>query len=679
MNSSTFKSQSRNPYMRFICLVAVTLLSGFCFATNHVEKTVSPSWISPVQYEEAEAIPGNEYQYFLIDSQDNIPKHAIYRHYATKILNAEGLQSMSNISVDFDPSYQALAFHQIQLIREGVAIDKLAASDIQVLQRETNLERGLYDGSLTALIHLADVREGDVIEYAYSIEGFNPILGNHFSSTLYHQFIIPVNRVFNRIITDPNNDITYKLFEGAQKPIKRTHNKLTEYTWDLDASSPILYDPNVPSWFNPQIRVSVTTFRNWESVLEWALPLFTIADTENPQLLPNSDSTLTKEQRIVSLIRMVQDKVRYLGFEDGISAYKPHSPKQVYEQRYGDCKDKSLLLVNLLREEGISAFPVLVHSRLEKETQNCLPSNLAFDHCIVSLEFQGKMYFIDPTISNQGGGIDNIYCPDYSYGLLIKPGQTGLTVIPPSEKANIHILETFTIDSVGGKAGLVIETTYSGRKADFTRSEFSTNSRESIQKKYLNFYSNLYPSISQTKDIIFLDEDRNQSNQVILKEFYEIAEYWQENQEEEDGLYCEVYPIVLEAEISYPNSAARDMPYYLGPPYSFSQIIQVNLPERWQINPQEVEINENGFQYKNMIRYSNNQVTIMHNYDLAKSYISGTSVKQFLQEHEKVQNNLSYYLTYGASNKSGETNWIGVILAVLAIGFIAIIRLRNMP
>lgn len=662
--------------MRFICLVAVTLLSGFCFAGNRVKKTVSPRWVSPVQYEEAEAIPGNEYQYFLIDSQDNIPKRAIFRHYAAKILNAEGLQAMSDISVDFDPSYQSLAFHQVQLIREGAAIDKLATSDIQVLQRETNMERGMYDGSLTALIHLADVRVGDVIEYAYSIEGFNPILGKHYSSTLYHQFVIPVNRVYNRILASSNNDITYKLFNGDREPARQTQNKLTEYTWDLDASSPILYDQNVPSWFNPQKRVSVTTFQNWESVLEWALPLFTITDAENPKLPPHPDGGLSKEQRIVSLIRMVQDKVRYLGFEDGISAYKPHSPKQVYEQRYGDCKDKSLLLVNLLREEGIEAFPVLVHSLLEKETQNCLPSNLAFDHCIVSLEYQGKKYFIDPTISNQGGGIDNIYCPDYSYGLLIKPGQTDLTEIPPSEKANIHILETFTVDSVGGKAGLAIETTYSGRKADFTRSEFSTNSRESIQKQYLDFYSNLYPSISQTKDIIFLDEDRNHSNQVILKEFYEIAEYWQENQEEE-GIYCEVYPIVLEAEISYPNSAAREMPYYLGPPYSFSQITQVYLPERWQISPQEVEINENGFQYKNMIRYSNNQVTIMHNYDLTKSYISGSSVKQFLQEHEKVQNNLSYYLTYGKANTSTEFSWIPILATLLALGVIIFFRMKG--
>lgn len=662
--------------MRFICLIAVTLLSGFCFATNRVKKTVSPKWIRTVQYEETEAIPGNEYQYFLIDSQDNIPKRVVYRHYAAKILNAEGLQAMSDISVDFDPSYQSLAFHQVQLIREGAAIDKLATSDIQVLQRETNMERGMYDGSLTALIHLADVRVGDVIEYAYSIEGFNPILGKHYSSNLYHQFVIPVNRVYNRILASSNNDITYKLFNGAREPARQTQNKVTAYTWDLDATAPILYDQNVPSWYNPQQHVSITTFQNWESVLEWALPLFTITDAENPELPPHPDGRLSKEQRIVSVIRMVQDKVRYLGFEDGISAYKPHSPKQVYEQRYGDCKDKSLLLVNLLQEEGIEAFPVLVHSQLEQETHNALPSNLAFDHCIVSLTYQGQTYFIDPTISNQGGGIDNIHCPDYSYGLLIKPGQTSLTKIPSSEKATIHILETITVDSIGGTADLAIETTYSGRKADITRSEFSTNSRASIQKQYLDFYSNLYPSIAQTKDIIFLDEDRNHSNQVILKEFYKIEEFWQDSQEE-DGVYCEVYPIVLESEISYPNSAAREMPYYLGPPYSFSQITQVSLPERWQISYQESIINGIGFEYKNITQGDNKEVTIMHSYDLTHSYIPGPAVKQFLQSHEKVQHNLSYLLTYGVANTSTEFSWIPILITALGLGLIVFFRIKG--
>ena len=54
----------------------------------------------------------------------------------------------------------------------------------------------------------------------------------------------------------------------------------------------------------------------------------------------------------------MQDEVRYLGLENGISAYKPSSPNKVYNQRFGDCKDKSLLLVTMLNQMNIEAYPV---------------------------------------------------------------------------------------------------------------------------------------------------------------------------------------------------------------------------------------------------------------------------------------------------------------------------------
>ena len=45
--------------------------------------------------------------------------------------------------------------------------------------------------------------------------------------------------------------------------------------------------------------------------------------------------------------------------EVGIGGYRPHPPQQVMERRWGDCKDKALLLVDLLREAGIEAYPAL--------------------------------------------------------------------------------------------------------------------------------------------------------------------------------------------------------------------------------------------------------------------------------------------------------------------------------
>ena len=49
--------------------------------------------------------------------------------------------------------------------------------------------------------------------------------------------------------------------------------------------------------------------------------------------------------------------MRYLGFELGTGAYAARPPDEVYARRFGDCKDKSLLLATMLRELGVEVVP----------------------------------------------------------------------------------------------------------------------------------------------------------------------------------------------------------------------------------------------------------------------------------------------------------------------------------
>jgi transglutaminase-like putative cysteine protease len=72
------------------------------------------------------------------------------------------------------------------------------------------------------------------------------------------------------------------------------------------------------------------------------------------------------EEYILEAIRFVQDEVRYLGVETGINTHKPYPPSQILAQRFGDCKDKSLLLTTLLQARNIEAYPVLVNTSLKQ-------------------------------------------------------------------------------------------------------------------------------------------------------------------------------------------------------------------------------------------------------------------------------------------------------------------------
>ena len=48
------------------------------------------------------------------------------------------------------------------------------------------------------------------------------------------------------------------------------------------------------------------------------------------------------------------------------------------------------------------------------------PSGSVFNHAIIQVLLNGKIYWIDPTINYQGGSLEMTCCPEYGYGLVVK-------------------------------------------------------------------------------------------------------------------------------------------------------------------------------------------------------------------------------------------------------------------
>lgn len=656
--------------MRLLLALVCFLFSITAFSNKQLTFTSSPSWIDQIKFEDKDLDDDIEgYQYLLLDFQDNLSQQKSFRHFAVKVMNPGGIQEMSDINITYDPSYQKVNFHLLQIIREGKVIDKVESSNIQIIQRESRSDRSIYDGALSVVINLEDVREGDIIEYSYSKIGFNPINKGHFSATYYQEYAVPCNRMYHRVITSKSKPLKAKYFNKAQRPEIRTLANNQEYKWDLKDIQTLVQDNNVPAWYNPYKRVQLTTFNTWKEVVDWAIPLYKTQRISIPQAIEGEKGS---KERVEKLIQFVQDDIRYLGFESGIGAYKPNKPQKVLKQRFGDCKDKSLLLVALLKNEGIEAYPLLVNTVDGKVLDQKLPSNAAFDHCIAYFNFEGKDYVIDPTNSNQRGGLNNIFQADYKKGLLIKPENDELYEISPSDKSTIEINEYIVIDSIDGSATLETISIYTGQKADGVRSYFSNNSKKSIEKEYQNYYSKLYPSIKSTEAIDFYSDDER--NRFTTIEKYKIDEIWSKG-EDTNYLFVESFPLVLHSMIFYPKSSERTMPYYVSAPFFYKQTTQITTPEPWEFDNSAWEKKGNGYSYYKKVRGSGSKFSIIHKYDVTKEFIAADSVPSFIKEHNEIIDQLSHFVTYDKNLIGFKINWLLVVLSIIALAigiFIAI-------
>ncbi|KZS39339.1 hypothetical protein AWE51_12415 [Aquimarina aggregata] len=654
-------------------LYTLVYLNGFG-QKNKISISKTPEWVQIIEKtttknKKKETTSG--YYYHIIDFQNNIRNNQSFSHYNIEVINNEGIQQVSDLSVDFDPSYQKLVFHSINIIRDGSIINKLSYDQIKTVQRETNMERYLYDGTLTAFVNLTDVRKGDFIDYSFTIKGRNPVYENKYHNKLVFQYSIPIGYLFNRLVVPSNRELSFKYFNDADKPKIKKSEKITEYLWEHDTIEPIIYDTNTPSWYDPIPSVSISEYNSWKEVVDQYTKHYTFSSIEQKKLKKEVSklfSDTPKDSLLTEIRKFVQDEIRYLGFEGGLNSHKPDNPLKVIKQRYGDCKAKSFLLSEILRNFDFEANPILVNSYNGTNIVNELPSPNVFNHCIVQVKKNDQSYFIDPTISNQGGNIDNLYVPNYTTGLILNTSERELSKIKSASENTIKITEEFDIEEIGSTAYLFITTKYSGSYADDQRINFAQKDIEKIQKEYLNFYSAIYPSIREFSKIEFID-NRESINEVTIKEGYFIDSLWKASTQNKDILVSEFYPLNMESYANPDKTPKRTMPYYVQYPVDFEQSIVINLPEDLDGENERTVIEEKSFKYIYDIDYSYKKITLRHQYKTLKNHVKPEESNKFIKKHEKILNGLSYLLTYDKNIASGSSSlsWYLIIFGIFIL------------
>lgn len=662
-----------------ITLPAILIAMFFCNAafsqTSKVRIERPPFWINPIEFDKDATPPvGQEsgFYYLLVEEQENTSLQERYFRYAYKVLTNEGIQTMSDLSVEYDPAYQTLSFHNVRVHRNGKIINQLPAS-IKTIQREERMDRYLYDGSLTAVLNLTDIRVGDIIEYSFTYRGYNPVYDNHISKKIYLNFSSPYERLYQRLIVSQSSPIDIEYRHADIKPDIRRSNGQVEYVWSLKGVKAQILDNNVPYWYDGYQRVMITDFKSWREVALWATKHFQTLPANRQRLKESMPAVINDgdddETKALNIIRFVQDEVRYLGFESGLNSHKPHAPEKVLDQRYGDCKDKSLLLCEMLRVHNIEAAPVLVNSVLRNKLADELPSITAFNHCVVQLKVNNRFYHIDPTISNQGGSLETWAFPTYGKGLVVHEDTQALIDFPEPVISEISEVQTFGMADLNGEAILNIRTTYTGSEADYMRGQLLNSSLEAVQKNYLTFYANIYPDLEVLKPISF--QDNRDGNIFSMEENYRIPTFWKTNEAAQDLLYCDIYPLSLENYFRVDKSSARTTPYALVYPVSYHHYVHIKVPREWSLEPDNKLIETDFYNYEFLSRYSDKEITLQTHYETKQNFIPLEAFNQFVSDHEVMMNNLGFQLSYNkniVANESG-ISWMAIVVAFISLAF----------
>jgi hypothetical protein len=275
-----------------ICLISVCLLllSGLIHAEKYddINIEISPAWVDVRDITLTNNIPVDEVNngifYQLLDSQRKVSateKVVSYSRYIETVVNQAGVDYISQINLDFDPSYQKLALNTLFIIRKGKRIDKLSSAKMSLLNRETELENQIYNGSLTLNILIDDIQMGDSIDYSFTRYGNNPVYKNIFAYSRALSLSVPVRDQFVRILWGKKNPLLLSTRNTSAKINERTLGEFTEYQVHMNNTETLSIASEVPGWYDPYGSVSFSESKNWEEVVDWAETLYQPSQLHN--------------------------------------------------------------------------------------------------------------------------------------------------------------------------------------------------------------------------------------------------------------------------------------------------------------------------------------------------------------------------------------------------------------
>ncbi|MES2019418.1 MAG: DUF3857 domain-containing protein [Pseudomonadota bacterium] len=515
---------------------------------------------------------------------------ALYQHRALTAHESSSLGALGQYDIEFQPAYQRVQLHRLAVLRAGQVIDKLASADIRFLQRERGLEQGLVDGSVTAQIVTTDVRVGDTLDIEFSVLGQNPVFGGHFMDSAQWDYPSPVQ--LRRVTVDApaNVLVDYKLMASGDGPLPRQsaseRDGRRRLRFEAAAMAPVLGEGYVPHDVHQYRWLQFSDFHSWAEVNSWALELFS-ATTPASVLdgpLRTARAAKTQDEAVAKVLEFVQNDIRYLSVSLGENSHRPFPPATVLERRYGDCKDKTLLAVAMLRALGIEAEPVLVASTMVKGLDQMLPSPTLFDHAIVHVTVGGKSYYLDPTRLGQYGQLERM---GQSHGgrqvLVVKPGTTALAEIPEAAREFVtsRRSERATVNDFGKPAEFVETIDMAGVSAESTRVQLARMSKQELRKAYEGALVKRYPDAQLVGEPRVRDD--RVRNTLAIEVHYSIASLLTPN-DKGDGWDLRYSPTNLTELFAPPGNARRSFALALPAfPYAFDYDFQLTLPAGYDI------------------------------------------------------------------------------------------------
>ncbi len=645
------------------CLVFAGLFSstarGLAQLPPHdaIRQTPTPSWVVPVDLEaltsarmaesaaELARLVFHDTQIFVPESNATNAAQT-YEQEVFHLDSSGDVEELSTVSLEFDPSYQTLEVHAVRVLRDGEWSDRIGRSLASVAQVEDQLERYVYDQSESLLMILDDVQVGDWLSVEYSLRGSNPVMGDDWADAVWLVSQAVSKRSVRVLAQRP---VAFAVHGDAPDPSKDVADgNSREIVWTLENRPEPEYTHSLPWGYSPQPWIQLSTQRTWSDVVDWALPVFEPPpSTPDVREIASRFANLSREQGLLAARRWVQDEIGYFSVAMGEHSHPPYVPSETLARRYGDCKDKTVLLLSVLRELGIDSWPVLINTNWREGLVTFQPSPLAFDHIIVAAAVGDRVIWIDPTLGGQGGdAVDAMTVPNYRYGLEVRTGVAELSEIPERQRAPglKQVFYHYRVQEDLLQYQVHVKTVFSGAEAEGMRRTLAELSTDELQENYLEYYQAEHLDVS-VREPLSITDDR-EGNVLEVEEHYQVS-----SSGDAFGWTFYTFELELSGELGYAE-ADRTAPLVLGHPRLRHEMIRIDVPTPWAFTRVGDVVDNPWFSYvaSSKIGPERRSIELEYGLETKSDVVAPADFDRYNQELERVSESLGYGMDTGVTD-----------------------------
>src|SRR3989338_1337997 len=325
--------------------------------------------------------------------------------YLIKILNERGKKDFAEVVIGYDSTYEKVELEYDRTVKPSGEVIAAGEKDIRDVSRYMNFP--LYSNARARIISMPEISEGALIDYrvrtiqhqlinkedfdlAYSLKENEPVLQGRFSLDLPKGRDLKI-KVLNPGYNPQNIDLAPKISETASE---------RNYLWEFRDIPQIELEPDMPPMAEIDPIILMSTFDSWDEIYKWWWDLTkdrisadSAINGKTKELVKGKN---TPEEKIRAIYNYCVQEVRYVGVEYGQAGYQPHPAPEIFKNKYGDCKDKAILFVTMLKVAGIDGFPVLIGTRGTPAMEDDFPT-VNFNHCVAAVELNNELIFLDIT------------------------------------------------------------------------------------------------------------------------------------------------------------------------------------------------------------------------------------------------------------------------------------------